>query len=210
MKCKKSIIILVAICINACQAQKNDLTKHNIMIPELDSTFEKLDIDLYNKEVEPISGKRIVVSGKKYLEEEKQSYGFIRREFFNDTYFVLIKKFTKKGGVLEKAISFNNGYPIGFWYKFDEQGNLTEEIDTDKGYDYGWKKIVQYCEDHEIELTKGYPKGGFHTSVYKEEENGKKVWVITRQTAGDKLEAITLDGKTGKELNKKELEFINH
>ncbi|WP_010520666.1 hypothetical protein [Aquimarina agarivorans] len=142
--------------------------------------------------------------------EESQSYGFVREIYYSDSNFSEIKLFYSSGNVKEKGIYFNNGSQYGIWYKFDEKGKLIQEINTDEGYDFGWKEIIAYCEQKEIELTKVYVKGGYQTEILKQEENGRKVWVISYLVSPVLICKETLDGVTGKLLNSEELEFINH
>lgn len=104
----------------------------------------------------------------------------------------------------------NEGDQIGIWYEFDEQGNLVKEINTDEGYTFGWEQVLEYCEENKIEVTKGYVKGGFQTTIYKEELEGKKVWVISHLLSPILIARKTLDGTTGKILKTEEVEFINH
>ncbi|MFL1895017.1 hypothetical protein ACJRPK_04900 [Aquimarina sp. 2-A2] len=179
----------------------------DIIIPEIDNKFEKFDIDKFDLEKENI----FIKENDFYIKRMNQSFGFAKHLVKENSFFSILKLYFKNSFIKEKGISFNNGSEYGVWYKFDEQGNLIEEIDTDKGYDFDWKQVVHYCEKNKIELTKGYETSGFQTTIYKEEsEEGHKTWVITYQFSGDQLIELTLDGITGKELNKKKLEFVNH
>ncbi len=205
------ILISITLCLQGCKAQSKIMENQNNFIPAIDNSFEKFDIKEFEVKKDSISKKYIISNEVFYQEAEKQSLGYIRRTYYNKSYFMMVKKFFDNGNIQEKAISFNNGYPIGIWYEFDEAGNLIREIDTDRGYDFGWKEILSYCGQHKITLAQGYETSGFQTTIYKEESaSGANIWVITHQVSGDQLEEITLDGKTGTVLGKKQIEFVNH
>jgi hypothetical protein len=139
------------------------------------------------------------------------SIGYSNAIYLIDSYFSVTKNYFKNGNIEIKGVAFNNGSEYGIWYEFDDEGKLIKEINTDEGYTFGWKDIISYCEANKIPLTKGYKEfDGFQTRIYKKEsEKSKKIWVITYLLpVGDKLMEITLDGKTGKELKRKKLDFI--
>ncbi len=190
-----------------CSAQ-NDSKKNKLMIPKIDKKIEKFDIKEF--EINKVGKERFVKKDNILVQEISFSFGYIQRNFFNNLHFKLNKKFGLNGVIIEKGILFNNGSQYGIWYEFDEEGNLVKEINTDEGYDFGWQEVIAYCEKKEIELTKGYEKGGYQTEILKQEENDKKVWVISYLVSPVLICRETLDGVTGKLLNSEEFEFINH
>ena len=194
------------VCLQSCKAQQKTMEDQEIIIPKIDNKFEKFDIDKFN----PLEDNLVIKLDKYYIKRLKQSFGFAEHLILENAFFSIFKLYFDNGYIKEKGISFNNGSEYGIWYEFDQEGNLINETNTDTGYDFGWKKVILYCEAHKIPLTKGYVTSGFQTTIYKEKnEQGANVWVITYQIAGDQLLELTLDGKTGKELNRKKLEFIN-
>jgi len=204
------LILLFAISLINCKAQHKQNTE--LMIPEIDNIFETFDVETFkkgngNRQDEKNNEYYIIRTGDWKDTKVKSGYG--EGTYPNNSYFMVIKNYFPNGNIDIKGIGFNNGSQYGIWYKFDEKGNLIEEINTDKGYDFSWGNIIKYCEKNKIELTKGYVDSGFQTTIYKEEMDGGKTWRITYQLpAGDKLMEITLDGKTGVELKRKELNFI--
>jgi len=193
-------LLFISTTSSSCQSQ----LKKN-MIPKIKDTFET-----FEKEDFEITKKRILKKEGIYIEQEYQNPGYISRSYFNDYSFMVIKKFFEYGGIMEKAIVFNNGSPYGIWYKFNEKGELIEELNTDAGYTFSWQQVIAYCEEHKIPLTKGYEKGGYQTSIYKKEVNGKKVWEISHLVAADKIAQKILDGETGELLKEEFFEFVNH
>ncbi|WP_115644241.1 hypothetical protein [Bergeyella zoohelcum] len=176
------------------------------MIPTVDNKFEKFDIDDFNKN--SIRGSLLISRKDITILKDRQSYGFIKQTYKNDI-FCINHIYYKSGNIREKGIEFNEGSPIGIWYYYDESGKLIKEEDTDIGYDFGPMEVVKYCEENKIVLPKGYQPTGYQTRVLKQEFEGKKVWRISYQIAGDKIQQILLDGKTGKELQKKIVPFYN-
>lgn len=207
----KQILYIVIIVLNfsSCKAQKKAKMEQDIIIPEITNEFEKFDIKIFNEQVDIISGKRIIRDKETYLEEDFQDPGYARVEYLEDSFYYTMKLFYNNGSISKKGNLFNNGSEYGIWYEFNEEGKLIKEINTDEGYTFSWKEIIAYCIDKKIELIKGVPKGGFNTSIYKRELEGKKVWVISYLLpVGDTVKEITLDGETGKEIKQREINFI--
>lgn len=140
---------------------------------------------------------------------DKQSYGYIKQLYKND-FFCYTYLFYQNGNIKEKGVTLNNGSSVGIWYYFDESGQLIKEENTDGDYDFTPENIINYCEKHKINLPKGYQDSGYQTKVLKQEIDGKKVWFISYQISGDKIKEIYLDGKTGEELSRKIVPFINN
>ncbi|AZA55542.1 hypothetical protein EG348_10690 [Chryseobacterium sp. G0201] len=181
------------------------------MIPIIDNRFEKFDVNSFNtnstKDYFYISKDSTI-----YI-QETQSFGYVESQFNLNTYFKINKFFFKNGNVKMKGYLFHEGSAIGIWYHFDESGKLIKEENTDDGYDFKPEDVVKYCESHKIKLPKGYQDSVYQTSVYKKEIDGKKVWQISYVIAVGKeefIEEITLDGKTGKLIKKKQVSYINN
>lgn len=198
-------ITIILLNFNSCKAQKKAKMEQEIIIPKITKEFETFDIKSYNE------GK---INGKlhKYKNEELYIYidyskGYSKAVYADNNYFNSTKNYFRNGNIEIKGISFNNGSEYGIWYEFNKEGKLIKEINTDEGYNFGWKDILEYCYKNDIKLDKGYPKqGGIKTEIYKNEENDKKVWLITYYNYKKKQYlSITLDGKTGLLLKEKEI-----
>ncbi|QDP86676.1 hypothetical protein FNJ88_09490 [Chryseobacterium sp. SNU WT5] len=173
------------------------------MISNLDNKSEKLTKIMKDSRED-------IIINKEHIIYTSANVGFGEVKYNEETYFSFVKNFYPSKSIENKGIAFNNGSPVGIWYYFDELGNLIKEENTDEGYDFSPEDVVEYCEKHKIQLPKGYQDSGFQTKVDKREENGKKVWKISHQISGDEIEKLILDGKTGKELSKKIVPFINN
>ncbi len=204
----------------SCITQKTTtiLNNNNMQYPEynipiITNKFEVFDIEIFNKEVNIISKKRVIQNDLIYLEENYQKPGYIRRIYENESFFMISKFFYDNGNIKSKIISFNNGSPYGIWYEFNEEGKLIKETDYNQPKNkIGWRYILRYCNKNNIPLTKGYKEfSGFQTTIYldKDVEKEQGIWTITWQIAGDKLKEIKLHGFSARIISEKELEFIN-
>ncbi len=186
-----------------CQSQEIQ----NIMIPKVRKEFEKIDIQKFD---EKWKDERCVETPEGITEIFSASKGGYRLSIYHEnSFYKLDKLYYRNGNIKNKSLSFNNGSPAGILYHFNESGKLIKEENTDEEYDFKPENIIAYCEKNKINLPKGYHDSGYQTRVLKQDFEGKKVWRISHQIAGDKIEEIILDGKTGKELQKKTVPFYN-
>ncbi|OCA72684.1 hypothetical protein BBH99_02915 [Chryseobacterium contaminans] len=177
------------------------------MIPTIDRSLEKFDVEYFEKN--STRGTFVKNIDNDIIIEDRQSFGYIRQQYDNNSMFNKNILFYRSGNIKEKGIAFNGGSPIGVWYYFDESGKLVKEENTDGGYDFTPEKVVRYCEKNKIELPKGYHESGFYTQVRKETLDDKKVWVIKYLIPGGDIQRVVLDGQTGKELEKKVVPFVS-
>lgn len=204
-----TILLLI---FNSCTAQKKIKMEQEIVIPEITKEFEVFNIAEFQAEnsskVQKVNGDHFIIyTGDTKKTKVKSGYSEVKYLIYS--YFSVVKNFYVDGKIEIKGVSFNNGSEYGIWYEFDKEGKLTDIINMDEGYDFGWADVIRYCIKNEIPLTKGYPeKGGIKTEIYKNEEEGKKVWVITYyKIKNTEYAEVTLDGKTGKQLRKRKLEL---
>ncbi len=200
--------VIVLLLFTNCKAQHNQIVEQELIIPQITKEFESFDIEKYNnmknnEEVQVRQGDTLVV----YID---YSSGYSKSIYNNKSIFHTVKNFYLNGKIENKGITFNNGSEYGVWYEFDQEGNFIKEINTDEGYDFGWLDVIKYCNKHQIKLDQGYPKrGGIKTEIYKVEEEGEKVWIISYyDPTKEQIFEVTLDGKTGKELKRRKLALI--
>lgn len=194
--------------VTSCKAQKTSKVKkqEEMIVPKITKETEMIDKELFKVKSFKIEKNNLVE------EYTKASVGLSKATYDKFSNFHIVKNYLPNGKIENKGVVFNNGSEYGIWYEFDKEGNLIKEINTDEGYDFGWKNIIEYCNQNNIILEKGYPKrGGIKTEVFKNEESGTKVWIISYYDyKKEKYLEITLDGKTGKELKIRELEFVGN
>lgn len=207
---KKLVFIFIILSFTSCIAQKNLKMEQEIIIPEITKEFETFDIKEFNtkklnEEVRKKEDDKLII----LLD---YSNGYSKSVYYDKSAFSVVNNYYLNGNIEIKGVRFNNGSEYGTWYHYDEKGNLTEEENIDEGYDFGWLDVIKYCHKKDIQLEKGYPKrGGIKTEIYKNEEEGKKVWTISYyKPKTDEYIEVTLDGKTGKEIKRRDLEFIGN
>lgn len=200
---KKILIFVWLTLFIQCQTQ----TKQKSMIPIVDNKFEKFDIKTFKKNLE--NGFYIFQENEFLNRCYTQSNGYLQEIYSHNSIYSLNKFFYNNGNIHKKGYYINEGSLVGIWYYFDESGKLIKEEDTDAGYDFQPEDVIKYCEKNKIILPKGYQTSGYQTRILKENMEGKKAWRISYQIAGDKIQEIILDGKTGKELEKKVVPFHN-
>lgn len=178
-----------------------------MIMPTFNSQFEKFDIEEFEKNSDNRTS--IVEDEKFYIENLLQSKGYAKLIYMKDSYVYTQKLYYQSGNIKLKGLTLVNGSEIETWYHYNEEGELIKEEMQDEGYDFSWKSVIAYCEKNEIELTKGYVKGGFQTTIYKQDLEGKKTWQITHRIDTDKIEEIYLDAKTGDLIKKETLNYRN-
>ncbi|MEN4759606.1 hypothetical protein ABEG63_04625 [Chryseobacterium sp. C39-AII1] len=197
---KKIVIFIWLSIFIQCQTQ-------NIKNTIIDSRFEVFDRNLDKSRVDKIDGLiHIIYTGGKT--------GYSEVGYDTNRYFMYVKNFYASKGIENKGWAFNQGAPIGLWYYFDEDGKLIKEENTDEGYAFTPENIIKYCEQNGINLSKGYhERDGYQTSVYKNELDGKKVWLISYLISfnkQDKEVKLTLDGQTGKVIKREEFPYDSY
>ncbi|GEQ86357.1 hypothetical protein ULMS_18650 [Patiriisocius marinistellae] len=204
----KYLIYIAIIIFNGCNAQKKVNMEQEMIIPQVNKEFETIDPNIFDGKGSNFE----VVLENEHLIYTSADIGYGKSTFFTNSYFKSLTSYYKneKNGVRKKGIMFINGSKYGTWYEFNENGLLINEINTDEGYEYSWENIIDYCSKNEIKLSSGYPnRGGIKTEIYQNEDCGLLVWTISYfNTKKSEYLEITLDGKTGKEIKRRELEFI--
>ncbi len=101
-----------------------------------------------------------------------------------------------------KGISSWLGFSINKSYKYDDKGKLIETIDYDEGYEFNYKKVLDFCKKNKIDiLSKKGPNNNTINNITL--ENGRKVWVISyHNMINNKIDTYQLDGQTGEIIQK--------
>ena len=147
-----------------------------------------------------------------FLEMGKDKDEFIHRFYPSNSYFYSSKTFYPSNGyIMRKGINYVRGFAKKCWYEFDEKGILVKTTDYDAPFTFSFEDILAYCKAYHIEVTKGYQRIGFHNRIHRfVNADGSCYWTIEHLKRDDLIEAIYLDGKTGKEINRIEIEYINN
>lgn len=104
------------------------------------------------------------------------------------------ERYYPNGNITVKAINSWLGFGIGMQYNFSKEGKLIKEKDRDKGYNFTFDDVLQFCERNDIDLLS---KCGFPHRVVKIEED-KKYWIIEYcNSKTGKIEGYKLDASSG-------------
>ena len=142
----------------------------------------------------------------------KGKTSFVYKYYPFNSFFYLYKGFYSSNKYIkEKGINYVRGFAKGLWYDFDEKGHLIKTTDYDAPFTFTFEDILAYCRAHRIEVTKGYQSIGFHNRILRfVNDDGSCYWVIKHLKRYDLIEAIYLDGKTGKELKRQDIKYHNN
>jgi hypothetical protein len=178
----------------------------NINVPYVSKDFEKLEayhnID-FSKEKTSITN----MEGT-FIELEKQSYGYIIREYPPDSYFIIIKQYYQNGNIMEKGVVINSGNSkVGHWYVFDSTGTLINDENSDKGYEFSIQDLIIFLKLNKIDLTIGRIElyTGIHTTIDKLVDSDGSKWIVRWLKEPMLIEEWIIDGNSGKvmRINKK-------
>ena len=182
-------------------------------LPTVTDEFEVFDEALYKAmEKNEIGDVFYYYKDGSFLQMWKGKTSFVYKYYPFNSFFYLYKGFYSSNKYIkEKGINYVRGFAKGLWYDFDEKGHLIKTTDYDAPFTFSFEDILAYCRAHRIEVTKGYQRIGFHNRILRfVNDDGSCYWVIKHLKRYDLIEAIYLDGKTGKEINRIEIEYINN
>ncbi|HMC83923.1 MAG TPA: hypothetical protein VKI61_00290 [Chitinophagaceae bacterium] len=177
----------------------------NIEIPKVSKEFEALDFHQVDTSSDITT---TVLDNGSVKEVAKQSYGYVVRLSPKNSYFIIIKQYYKNGGIKEKGVLFNSGFfKAGNWYRYNEKGELVNEENNDKGFEFDFNKVYEYLRTQHIDLTIGHIElySGFHTTIEKDIEGKHATWVIRWLKEPQVVEEIILDGTNGKLLTRRNI-----
>ena len=182
-------------------------------LPTVTDEFEVFDEALYKAmEKNEIGDVFYYYKDGSFLQMWKGKTSFVYKYYPFNSFFYLYKGFYSSNKYIkEKGINYVRGFAKGLWYDFDEKGHLIKTTDYDAPFTFSFEDILAYCKAYHIEVTKGYQRIGFHNRIHRfVNADGSCYWTIEHLKRDDLIEAIYLDGKTGKEINRIEIEYINN
>ena len=182
-------------------------------LPTVTDEFEIFDEALYQAMEKDVLGNvhKYLKDGT-YIEIWKGKNDYIYNYFPFNSYFSVHKKYYRSNGyIMRKGISYVNGFGMGLCYEFDEKGFLIKTTDFDAPFTFSFEDILVYCRAHNIDVPKGYQAGGYHNTIHRfVNDDGSCYWTIAHLKRETLIEEIYLDGKTGKEINRIEIEYLNN
>lgn len=107
-----------------------------------------------------------------------------------------------KNGKLKRSVKrYPKAFALEILKEYDPQGNLIKETDLDKPFAYTWEDVKEYLKEHGVEDLK---KDVINISRWSDDE--ETTWTLEFNGKYKDIKGrfvITLDGKTGEELEVK-------
>jgi hypothetical protein len=132
--------------------------------------------------------------------------GFIERTEKKDTPFTIVKAFHENTSLLTKGEEFYN-FRVGIYKEYDENGNLTKEINYDKDYKFSIDDLAKKMkEEYKIDILKRSP----WVKVMRDKIDSGiiyKVMVYLKENKYSDTKNYTIDGTTGKVISEKVLSY---
>lgn len=201
-----------------------ELKKDNVM-------FETFDYDKFEKENEKYkesehsdtyffkNGKIIYASQYEFYEIPPFPYFYLNyKEFYE--YPDKPSNIKEKGKYFgDLSLRFVGNIKIGYWYYFDENGNLIQQVDEDKKFGkFGYNEVLKFLDEQKhINLKTGEGRDRVKIDFYYSDKTPKKLWNIfvkvgeAYQIPGEgyrieqKGKGYYLDGDTGEIIKGKKL-----
>lgn len=172
--------------------------------PSVTKESEKIDVSKFGNESLSIIQDDISIQYIPY----SSGYQIISTPL--NSYFQTIKNFHANKNIKEKGILFNSGNCLlGVWYIYDEQGKLIKEENYDLEYPFSIEKLLNFLIDQKIPLAKGVVTDGYNTKIIKTNEANRPCWIVKWLITPDKIEILTIDGETGKVIDREYMEYEN-
>ena len=182
-------------------------------LPTVTDEFEVFDEATYRiMEKDEMGDVNQYLKDGSFFEMFKRTTFLVYRYYPFNSYFGLYKGYYASNGYIRnKGLFYVESFAKGLWYDFDEKGHLIKTTDYDAPFTFTFEDILAYCRAHRIEVTKGYQSIGFHNRILRfVNDDGSCYWVIKHLKRYDLIEAIYLDGKTGKELKRQDIKYHNN
>lgn len=115
--------------------------------------------------------------------------------------FITYSEYYKDGSLkLRGDIYRKDSFQKGVWRYYDAKGHLTKTDDFDKPYAYTWEQLSAWLKLQKITYVK------IQNINRKQIADGKYVWyVLWEKKAGGTGEQLTIDGVTGRILERKQV-----
>jgi len=110
--------------------------------------------------------------------------------------FHVFRSFYPNGKLKDKGLYYPDDFAKGVWREYDEQGNLINEENHDKDYNFSFEEVLKVVERKHLNIT------NVRSHIGRE----NCIWYITSIDDSKypyKKRSIKLDGKTGKKLSDK-------
>lgn len=205
----RGMILFFLVSISCSGSNINNYQKSRKMIyPVVTKEFEMLDFREYDSVKRNYS---VTLKDNMHVQYMGYSGGYKVTIQPANSYFSITKLFDDRGYITEKGLLFNSGgFRKGVWYHFTN-GQLSREDNADKAFPFSFEQLYDYLVKEKIPLASGHIEYGYQTQIRREvDEKGARwsvEWLKDHTRIPNLIETITIDGKTGKIIDKKYTNF---
>lgn len=200
----------------------NSYAQKKNTIPIINARPEKFDVALLSDEIKKNRKNKIYITDREndfivndktgsnlvhYSRSYKESY-FSGYDYSINPLFGIYKEFYSNHILKTKGIYCWFGFKLGQWYHYDKKGKLVSIENTNEGWDFTYKMVLDYCRKNSISLER--QSSGVRTQIRKFFPEGKSsnLWVISYNDKSKGVERIlNLDSKNGKVVNEFEYDL---
>lgn len=178
---------------------------------KLTKSFEQFDEDRYNSRSDKEDDLIIDLPDGTHIELTTWARGMAYSMLPKNSHFKLVKTYYLNRNIESKGFMINNGDArFGIWYEYNENGELVNEVNYDTPYTYTIENIIQFCNQNNIPLQKGYVHKSFTTNINKGNDGTCYWWEIEHLKETDLIETIRLSGKTDEIMQVRTMDYINN
>ena len=81
-----------------------------------------------------------------YYSKSKDKYsGFSGYDYSENPIMGVFRDFYPNNKIKTKGVFCKFGFKIGKWYNYDEKGHLVSQEDNDRGFDFTYNDVFEYC-----------------------------------------------------------------
>jgi len=170
---------------------------------EKNKNMKTFDIEKFNKNKD-IGGDYIFKTSDYMKIRQFETFdSFVEEVQCLDAYIYTYNEYYKNGIIKTTLSFFYNDFILGIKKEYDKEGRLVKETDLDAPYYYSWEDVKKYIAQHGVAENKIKEKAVRISRWHvKEITRWELEFHGTYQEAKGHL-VITLDGKTGEELEVK-------
>lgn len=213
---RKIFYLLINFLIINCTSQKKNI----MSIPIIDNSSESFNYEILSETnkssfkgenyYKTQSKNRLVVKDRtgeeliNYTKGNNEDSGFSGYDYSENSIIGVFKQFYPNNTIKTKGVFCWFGFKIAKWYNYDENGNLISTDDFDRGFDFTYEDVFEYCKINNISLEK---KEENRTEIrkYVSPNEEESFWGIRYRSKEKGVYInIRLDGKTGTEIARTE------
>lgn len=192
-------LLILLLIFSSCNGQNTTSRKTDKKIKQ-EISMRTFDIETFNQhnqnnEYSFITHDSIEV---KQYSNEKEYWETVKPQ---DSIYEQFYEYFSNGKLKRSVKRYPKSFTIGYLKEYDLEGNLVKQENLDKPFTYTWEKIKEYLKEHKVENIQKQV-----IDISRWNDHKETTWTLEfngeyNRTKGRYV--ITLDGKTGEELEVK-------